>query len=50
MSLEEEYHDLTEKEVLKIAMNNLYENGEIKPHVNVIIRDKNGIYFSANNP
>ena len=45
-----ESHDLTERESLIIAMNNLYEKGKLKPHVNVEIRNCKGIYFSANNP
>jgi hypothetical protein len=46
----EEMHNLSSVVAYKIAMDKLYNDGILVPHISVIIRDSEKVVFSATNP
>jgi hypothetical protein len=46
----QEFHDLSEKEAFKMAMNALYDNGKLVPQISLSIRTTESLVFTATNP
>jgi hypothetical protein len=46
----DEIHDLSPVVAYKIAMDKLYNDGILVPHISVVIRDSEKVIFSATNP